>query len=155
MGKIVAKAAAPHLTPVTLELGGKNPCIVDLHSDFKLTAKRIVWGKFLNAGQTCIAPDYLIVHAQAKFDLTKALIEEIKAAYGENPEESEDYPRIINEKNFDRLAEMLATENILHGGITNKDSLYIAPTILDEPAFDSEAMQDEIFGPILPIIPYE
>ena len=154
VGKIVAKAAAPHLTPVTLELGGKNPCIVDLHSDFKLTAKRIVWGKFLNAGQTCIAPDYLIVHAQAKFDLTKALIEEIKAAYGENPEESEDYPRIINEKNFDRLAEMLATENILHGGITNKDSLYIAPTILDEPAFDSEAMQDEIFGPILPIQVY-
>ncbi|QHI35371.1 Aldehyde dehydrogenase [Kordia antarctica] len=154
VGKIIAKAAAPNLTSVTLELGGKNPCIVDLHSDFKLTAKRIVWGKFLNAGQTCIAPDYLIVHAQAKFDFTKVLIEEIKTMYGENPEVSEDYARIINEKNFDRLTTMLKDENVLHGGTTTKDDLYIAPTILDEPAFDSEAMKDEIFGPILPIQVY-
>lgn len=154
VGKIVAKAAAPNLTPVTLELGGKNPCIVDLHSDFKLTAKRIVWGKFLNAGQTCIAPDYLIVHAQAKFDFTKALIAEIEAAYGENPQESPDYPRIVNEKNFDRLANMLTDETVLYGGITHKNDLYIAPTVLDEPAFDSEVMKDEIFGPILPIQVY-
>jgi len=154
VGKIIAKAAAPNLTPVTLELGGKNPCIVDLHSDFKLTAKRIVWGKFLNAGQTCIAPDYLIVHAQAKFDFTKALIAEIEAAYGENPQESPDYPRIVNEKNFDRLANMLTDETVLYGGITNKNDLYIAPTVLDEPAFDSEVMKDEIFGPILPIQVY-
>jgi len=135
VGKIIAKAAAPNLTPVTLELGGKNPCIVDIDSDFKLTAKRIVWGKFLNAGQTCIAPDYLIVHAQAKFDFTKALIEEIKAAYGENPQESPDYPRIVNEKNFDRLATMLTDENVVYGGNVDKNDLYIAPTILDEPAF--------------------
>jgi aldehyde dehydrogenase (NAD+) len=154
VGKIIAKAAAPNLTPVTLELGGKNPCIVDIHSDFKLTAKRIVWGKFLNAGQTCIAPDYLIVQAQAKFDFTKALIEEIEAAYGENPQESPDYPRIVNEKNFDRLAKMLVNENVLHGGIVDKDDLYMAPTILDEPAFDSDVMKDEIFGPILPIHVY-
>jgi aldehyde dehydrogenase (NAD+) len=154
VGKIVAKAAAPNLTPVTLELGGKNPCIVDIESDFQLTAKRIVWGKFLNAGQTCIAPDYLIVHAQAKFDFTKVLIDEIKAAYGENPEESEDYARIVNKTNFDRLANMLTDENVLYGGTTNKDDLYIAPTILDEPALDSEAMIDEIFGPILPIQTY-
>jgi aldehyde dehydrogenase (NAD+) len=154
VGKLIAKAAAPNLTPVTLELGGKNPCIVDIHSDFKLTAKRIVWGKFLNAGQTCIAPDYLIVQAQAKFDFTKVLIEEIEAAYGENAQESPDYPRIINEKNFDRLSTMLADENVLHGGITDKDDLYISPTILDEPAFDSEVMKDEIFGPILPIQVY-
>ena len=154
VGKIIAKAAAPNLTPVTLELGGKNPCIVDIHTDFKLTAKRIVWGKFLNAGQTCIAPDYLIVQAQAKFDFTKALIDEIKVAYGENPQESPDYPRIINEKNFDRLATMLTDENIVHGGTLDKNDLYIAPTILDEPAFDSAAMTSEIFGPILPIHVY-
>ncbi|MBC8756463.1 aldehyde dehydrogenase [Kordia sp. YSTF-M3] len=154
VGKIIAKAAAPNLTPVTLELGGKNPCIVDLHSDFKLTAKRIVWGKFLNAGQTCIAPDYLIVQAQAKFDFIKALIEEIEAAYGENPQESPDYPRIVNEKNFNRLEALLAGENVLHGGIVDKDDLYMAPTVLDEPAFDSEVMKDEIFGPILPIQVY-
>ncbi|MGH1383118.1 aldehyde dehydrogenase [Kordia sp.] len=154
VGKIVAKAAAPNLTPTTLELGGKNPCIVDIHSNFKLTAKRIVWGKFLNAGQTCIAPDYLIVQGQAKFDFTKALIAEIKASYGENPQESPDYPRIVNEKNFQRLAAMLDGQEMLHGGVTDKDDLYIAPTIIDEPSLDSEVMLDEIFGPILPIQTY-
>ncbi|WP_298519766.1 aldehyde dehydrogenase [uncultured Kordia sp.] len=154
VGKIVAQAAAPHLTPVTLELGGKNPCIVDIHSDFKLTAKRIVWGKFLNAGQTCIAPDYLIVQAQAKFDFVKVLIAEIEAAYGKNPEESPDYPRIINQKNFQRLTAMLEDQKVLHGGIVHKDDLYIEPTILDEPALDSNVMLDEIFGPILPIQVY-
>ncbi|MFK7750137.1 MAG: aldehyde dehydrogenase [Kordia sp.] len=154
VGKIIAKAAAPNLTPVTLELGGKNPCIVDIHSDFKLTAKRIVWGKFLNAGQTCIAPDYLIVQAQAKFDFIKALIAEIEAAYGTNPQASADYPRIINEKNFQRLATMLKDEKVLYGGVTDADDLYIAPTILDEPSLDSDAMRDEIFGPILPIQVY-
>jgi len=155
VGKIVAKAAAPNLTPVTLELGGKNPCIVDMNTDFKLTAKRIVWGKFLNAGQTCIAPDYIIVRAKAKFDFTKALIEEIEAAYGENPQESPDFPRIINKKNFLRMATMLEDEKVLHGGQTDEDDLYIAPTLLDEPAFDSDVMRDEIFGPILPIQVYD
>ncbi|WP_082113322.1 aldehyde dehydrogenase [Kordia jejudonensis] len=154
VGKIVAKAAAPNLTPVTLELGGKNPCIVDIHSDFKLAAKRIVWGKFLNAGQTCIAPDYLIVQAQAKFDFTKALNEEIKAAFGENPQESSDFARIVSKKHFDRLASMIKADEVLIGGETDEDDLYIAPTILDEPALDSEAMKDEIFGPILPIQVY-
>ncbi|WP_046744629.1 aldehyde dehydrogenase [Kordia zhangzhouensis] len=151
VGKIVAKAAAPNLTPVTLELGGKNPCIVDLHSNYQLAAKRIVWGKFINAGQTCIAPDYIIVHAQAKFDFTKALISEIESAYGSNPQESPDYARIINGKNFDRLAQMLEDEEILHGGTVDKSDLFIAPTLLDEPALESEVMQEEIFGPILPI----
>ena len=154
VGKIVAKAAAPTLTPVTLELGGKNPCIVDIHTDFKLTAKRIVWGKFLNAGQTCIAPDYLIVQAQVKFDFMKALIAEIEAAYGNNPQESPDYPRIINEKNFQRLADLLEGEKVLYGGKVDKNDLYIAPTLLDEPSLDSDVMQDEIFGPILPIQVY-
>ncbi|MEM6685504.1 MAG: aldehyde dehydrogenase [Bacteroidota bacterium] len=154
VGKIVAQAAAPHLTPVTLELGGKNPCIVDLHTDFKLTAKRIVWGKFLNAGQTCIAPDYLIVHAQAKFDFTKALIAEIEAAYGKNPQESPDLPRIINKKNFQRMSAMLEGEKVLYGGEMDEDDLYIAPTLLDEPSRESDVMRDEIFGPILPIQVY-
>lgn len=154
VGKIVAKAAAEHLTPTTLELGGKNPCIVDTNTDFELTARRIVWGKFLNGGQTCIAPDYLIVHAQAKFDFVKALTVEIQKAYGENPQESPDYPRIINKKNFDRLTQMLEEETVLYGGTTDADDLYIAPTLLDEPALDSEVMKDEIFGPILPILVY-
>ncbi|AXG71476.1 aldehyde dehydrogenase [Kordia sp. SMS9] len=154
VGKIVAKAAAPHLTPVTLELGGKNPCIVDIHTNFHLTAKRIVWGKFLNGGQTCIAPDYLIVQAQAKFDFIKILIKEIEAAYGKNPQESPDYPRIVNEKNFQRLANLLKEQKILHGGTVDADDLYIAPTLLDEPDFDSDVMRDEIFGPILPIQVY-
>jgi aldehyde dehydrogenase (NAD+) len=154
VGKIIAKAAAPHLTPVTLELGGKNPCIVDVHTNFKLTAKRIVWGKFLNGGQTCIAPDYLIVQAQAKFDFVKALIAEIEAAYGKNPQESPDLPRIVNTKNFQRLAAMLEGENVLYGGNVDEDDLYIAPTLLDEPSLDSEMMRDEIFGPILPIQVY-
>ena len=151
VGKIIAKAAAPNLTPVTLELGGKNPCIVDIHTDFQLAAKRIVWGKFLNAGQTCIAPDYLIVQAQAKFDFIKVLIEEMKAAFGENPQESPDFARIVSEKNFNRLTSMIKEDEVLFGGVTDKDDLYIAPTLLDEPAFDSAAMKDEIFGPILPI----
>lgn len=154
VGKIIAQAAAPSLTPVTLELGGKNPCIVDIHTDFQLAAKRIVWGKFLNAGQTCIAPDYLIVHAQAKFDFVKVLIEEMKAAFGEDPKESPDFARIVSEKNFNRLASMIKEDEILFGGTTDKDDLYIAPTLLDEPALDSEAMKDEIFGPILPIQVY-
>ncbi|MEM6720105.1 MAG: aldehyde dehydrogenase [Bacteroidota bacterium] len=155
VGKIVAQAAAPHLTPVTLELGGKNPCIVDMYTDLQLTARRIVWGKFLNGGQTCIAPDYLIVRAKIKFDFTKALIEEIEAAYGKNPQESPDFPRIINKKNFQRMANMLVGEKVLYGGQTDANDLYIAPTLLDEPALDSTVMRDEIFGPILPILVYD
>ncbi len=154
VGKIVAKAAAVFLTPVTLELGGKNPCIVSFDCNLKLTAKRIVWGKFLNAGQTCIAPDYLLVHHKIKLQLVEFLKLEIELAYGKNPEISPDFPRIVNQKNWMRLTQFLDSEVVLHGGQTNKNDNYIAPTLLDESKFESLVMKDEIFGPILPIISY-
>lgn len=154
VGKIVAKAAAENLTPVTLELGGKNPCIIDNTSNLKLAAKRIVWGKFLNAGQTCIAPDYILIKEEIKEKFIDSLKIEIEKAYTKTPEESPDYPRIISDKNFDRLANMLQGENIVFGGHLIKDDLYISPTIIDSPTLESEVMKDEIFGPILPIIPY-
>jgi aldehyde dehydrogenase (NAD+) len=155
VGKAVAKAAAEFLTPVTLELGGKNPCIIDENCNVPLTAKRIVWGKFLNAGQTCIAPDYLLVHNKVKSKIVEALKAEITVAYGENPEVSPDFPRIINEKNFNRVSEFLNNEKVLFGGHVNKADNYIAPSLLDESKLDSLVMKDEIFGPILPIISYQ
>jgi aldehyde dehydrogenase (NAD+) len=155
VGKIVAKAAAENLTPVTLELGGKNPCIIDHTANLKLAAKRIVWGKFLNAGQTCIAPDYLLVSEKVKTAFTELLKIEITNAYGANPETSPDFPRIINEKNWKRLTTMLENENVISGGFTNAVDYYIAPTLIDEPKLDSLVMKDEIFGPILPILSYK
>ncbi len=155
VGKIVAKAAAVNLTPVTLELGGKNPCIIDATANIKLAAKRIVWGKFLNAGQTCIAPDYLLVSNKIKTAFIELIKKEIIDAYGENPETSPDFARIINQKNWSRLTEMLADESILAGGIINRKDFYLAPTLLDEPSLDSLVMKDEIFGPILPILSFE
>ncbi|WP_166964060.1 aldehyde dehydrogenase [Yeosuana marina] len=154
VGKIVAQAAANYLTPTTLELGGKNPCIIDESANIKLAAKRIAWGKFLNAGQTCIAPDYILIHNSVKQEFTKALRDEIELFYSKNPEESEDFARIINTGNFKRLANMLDNEHIVIGGETNEDDLFIAPTVIDEPSTDSEVMKDEIFGPILPILSY-
>jgi aldehyde dehydrogenase (NAD+) len=155
IGKIVAKAAAENLTPVTLELGGKNPCIIDETANLKLAAKRIVWGKFLNAGQTCIAPDYLLVSKKVKEKFIELLKTEITNAYGENPEISPDFPRVINDKNWKRLVAMLEKETLLAGGQTNNKDFYIAPTLLDEPKLDSLVMKDEIFGPILPILSYK
>ncbi|KAF2517040.1 aldehyde dehydrogenase [Flavobacterium foetidum] len=155
IGKIVAKAAAEHLTPVTLELGGKNPCIVDETADLKLAAKRIVWGKFINAGQTCIAPDYILVQKNMKVNFITYLIEEIIEAYGKKIEKSPDFARIINTKNWFRLTNMIQNENILFGGESDANKLYIAPTLLEEPNLDSPAMKEEIFGPILPILTYE
>ena len=155
VGKIVAKAAAPNLTPITLELGGKNPCIIDKTANVKLAAKRIVWGKFINAGQTCIAPDYILIDSAIKENFYKVLEDEIISAYSENPQKSTDFARIINEKNFDRLSEMLRNENYIIGGQTDKSDLYIAPTIIDEPKLDSKVMEDEIFGPILPVISFK
>ena len=155
VGKIVAKAAAENLTPITLELGGKNPCIIDETANLKLAAKRIVWGKFLNAGQTCIAPDYLLVSSKIKAAFIELLKKEITNAYGENPEFSPDLPRIINEKNHSRLRAMLENETLLAGGKTNSLDFYIAPTLLDEPSLDSLVMKEEIFGPILPVLSFE
>lgn len=155
VGKIVAKAAAEFLTPVTLELGGKNPCIIDENINVKLVAKRLIWGKFINAGQTCIAPDYLLVHKKVKSQLIENLIQEIKLAYSENPESSKDFARIINEKNWNRLKQFLENQNIIYGGKTTASDYYIEPTLIDEPNLGSLVMKEEIFGPILPIISYE
>ncbi len=155
VGRIVAKAAAEHITPVTLELGGKSPCIVDETANIKLAAKRLVWGKFINGGQTCIAPDYLLIHKSVKEKFVSHFKDEVFRAYGENPQTSEDYPRIVNTRNFDRLALMLENEQFLIGGQTEREDRYIAPTIIDEPSLDSEVMKGEIFGPIFPLISYE
>lgn len=155
VGKIVAKAAAINLTPITLELGGKNPCIIDKTANIKLSAKRIVWGKFLNAGQTCIAPDYVLIHESVKQKFYDAIKIEIFLAYSENPEQSEDFARIINAKNFNRLTKMLSNQNFIIGGQVNSKTKYISPTIIDEPELNSEVMKGEIFGPILPVISYQ
>ncbi|WP_010230701.1 aldehyde dehydrogenase [Gillisia marina] len=154
VGKIVAKAIAPHLTPSTLELGGKNPCIIHKSAKVQLAAKRIVWGKFLNGGQTCIAPDYILIDSKIKKEFIEAVQNEITAAYGAKPKNSPDYARIINEKNFDRLAAMLEDEKCPIGGDLDKEQLYMAPTLVDEPALSSKVMEDEIFGPILPVLSY-
>ena len=163
VGKIVMEAASKNLTPVTLELGGKSPVFVDENFDVRLAAKRIAWGKFLNNGQTCIAPDYVLVHESRKL----ALIEELKAVirehYGENIKENPDYGRIINEKQAERLAKILESDKdlVVFGGDFDIEQRYIAPTILDlgklgdASVSDSAAMADEIFGPILPIVSYE
>ena len=155
VGKIVAKAAAENLTPITLELGGKNPCIVDETADLKLAAKRIVWGKFINAGQTCIAPDYIMVQKNMKVNFITYLMEEIIKAYGKKIDKSPDFARIINTKNWYRLTNMIQNENILFGGESDANKLYIAPTLLEEPDLDSPVMKEEIFGPVLPILTYE
>ena len=155
VGKIVAKAAAENLTPVTLELGGKNPCIIDDTANLKLAAKRIVWGKFMNAGQTCIAPDYILIQKDMKSHFVKYLKSEITLAYGKNPIDSPDFARIVNTRNWQRLTEMIDSEKVIFGGETNKDTCYIAPTLIDENTVDSLVMKDEIFGPLLPILTYE
>jgi aldehyde dehydrogenase (NAD+) len=154
VGKIVAKAAAQHLTPVTLELGGKNPCIVDETANLQIAAKRIVWGKFINAGQTCIAPDYILVHQKSKESFIQFLKQEITNAYGDDPEISPDFARIINAKNWSRLVGMLESDKVIFGGKYNSETNYLAPTLIEENNLDSLIMQDEIFGPLLPIVPY-
>ena len=155
VGKIVAKAAAEHLTPVTLELGGKNPCIVDETANIKLAARRILWGKFINCGQTCIAPDYVLVHESVKDDFVEQCKKEIRLTYGENAQQSPDYARIINPANFEGLRKLLVGEKVLTGGDTDSNDLYFSPTLLDSPGPDSPVMKHEIFGPILPVIGYK
>lgn len=155
VGKIVAKAAAENLTPVTLELGGKNPCIIDETANLKLVAKRIVWGKFMNAGQTCIAPDYILIQKNMKSHFVDYMKEEIIKAYGDNPSDSPDFARIINTKNCQRLINMIDQKKVIFGGQNDIKNNYIAPTLIDENSIDSELMKDEIFGPILPILTYE
>lgn len=154
IGKIVAKAAAEHLTPVTLELGGKSPCLVLADADLKLSAQRIVWGKFLNAGQTCIAPDYLLVEAAIYLPFLDELKNQITKIVGSNPLESESYVRIINQNHVQRLKKLIDPQKIFTGGQVIDAENYIEPTILKDVTFADEIMKDEIFGPILPVIPF-
>ena len=154
VGKLVMEKAAAHLTPVSLELGGKSPCIIDETADIPLAAKRLAFGKFLNAGQTCVAPDYLLVQRKVKEQIVAALKESIASFFGADPLQDHDYPRIINDKHFERLCALLADEHILEGGGT-RDGAFIAPTLIDSVTSASPCMQEEIFGPILPILEYD
>ena len=154
IGQIVLEKAAVNLTPVVLELGGKSPSIVDRDADIKMSAKRIVWGKLLNVGQTCIAPDYLLVHQAVKEQLVVELIKEIEKQYGTNAFFSPDYGRIINEKALARLIVYLQENEIIYGGKYDKNDLYFAPTLIEVTDLNSKIMQEEIFGPILPIITF-
>lgn len=154
-GKSVMEAAARHLTPVTLELGGKSPCIVDDDADLPVAARRIVWGKLLNCGQTCVAPDYLMVHNTIKDRLIDAIRQEIARQYGEEPRLSPDYPRIVNRRHIDRLLPLLKDGDIVCGGTADPDERYIAPTLIENVRPGSPLLTDEIFGPILPVIPFD
>ena len=156
VGKTVMEAAAKHLTPVTLELGGKSPCIVTEKADLKMAARRIAFGKYLNCGQTCVAPDYLYVHQSVKDELMVLLRQEIEAQYGAQPLEREDWGKIINQRHFDRLADLIGRQQaqVIHGGKHNADRLQIEPTILDNVTWNDPIMQEEIFGPILPVLVY-
>lgn len=154
VGRVVLETAAPRMIPVTLELGGKSPCIVDEFVNIKQTARRIIWGKLINAGQTCIAPNCLFVHENVKDKLMPELVNAIKQFYGTDAELSDEYPRIINRANMERLVAMLADADIYWGGKYDIDKLYMEPAILDHVNFEMAAMQTEIFGPILPVITY-
>jgi aldehyde dehydrogenase (NAD+) len=155
IGRIVMAAAAQHITPVTLELGGKSPCIVDSDVPIDRAAKRIAWGKFINAGQTCIAPDYLLIQRQIKDELVDRIKHYIQEFYGANPAQSNDYGRIIHRRHFDRLVAFLDKGEIVLGGDYNPDDRYLAPTLIDGVSWDDPVMQEEIFGPILPILTYD
>jgi aldehyde dehydrogenase (NAD+) len=154
IGKEIAKLAAPKLVSVTLELGGKTPCVVDKDVDMKVAAQRITWGKFTNAGQSCVAPDYLLVHESKKNELLENIETSIQAFYGKDPHQSPDYGRIINEKRFDKLQSYLHQGEVISGGDTSRQDLYIAPTLMENVSVAQPVMQEEIFGPILPVYTY-
>ncbi len=155
VGRLVMEKAAANLTPVTLELGGKSPAIVDMTADLPMAARRIVFGKLINCGQTCIAPDYVIVHKLIKHQFIDLLIAEIKRQYGSDPLKAGRFGKIINKKHFERLTNLIANEPLAYGGKTLPDQLKIEPTILSDATLDSPAMNEEIFGPILPILTFE
>ncbi|WP_379154674.1 aldehyde dehydrogenase [Paenibacillus sp. sgz5001063] len=154
VGKIVMKAAAEHLVPVTLELGGKSPAIVERTANLDVAAKRIIWGKMINAGQTCIAPDYVLAHEEIREELITRMKRVLATFFGPDARVSPDYGRIVNERQFDRLAAILEAElnSVLAGGTTVREELYIEPTLLAATSWSDPAMQDELFGPILPIM---
>lgn len=155
VGKLVAQAAAQHLTPTTLELGGKSPCIVDASAPLELSARRIVWGKFLNAGQTCIAPDFVLVHHSVYDDFLMALKIAIETAYSKAADQSEDYGRMIHAKHIKRMKVFIAEATVYYGGEINPETRYVQPTILTGVTKEHQVMQEEIFGPVLPVISYE
>ncbi len=155
VGKIVAEAAAKHLTPVTLELGGKSPTIVHEDANIEEAAKRIARGKFANAGQTCVAPDYILVQRNVKDELLAKLQEVVTNTYGEDVSQNLDFPHVVSEKHFDRLSNFLTNGNVVLGGKTDRSRLFIEPTVLDNISWEDDVMQDEIFGPILPVIVYD
>lgn len=155
VGKIVMKAAAEHLTPVTLELGGKSPCLIEESANIDLAAKRCVWGKFLNAGQTCVAPDYVLVPEKHQNEFIERLNFYIKKFFGTDAMKSEDYPRIINQKHFDRLQGLIEKDKVAIGGEHKRDEKFLAPTILKDVSWNDRVMENEIFGPILPVITYK
>ena len=154
LGRKVMRAASEHLTPVVLELGGKSPCIVDKDANLTMAARRIAWGKSLNAGQTCIAPDYLLVHADIKEQLISALKKEFTRLHGANPKEAKHFVRIVNERAFDRLVGYLQGADVVMGGEYDREERYIAPTLIDHVDANSPIMQEEIFGPIFPIVTF-
>ncbi len=155
VGREVMRQAAEHLTPVTLELGGKSPCIVDTNAKLSLAAKRIVFGKFLYCGQTCVAPDYIYVHESVKESLIAALKLEIEKQFSADPLSNPNYGKIINEKHFNRLLGLIRNDKLIHGGHFDADTLKIEPTILNNVTWNDKVMQEEIFGPILPILTYQ
>ncbi len=154
VGKIVMHAASEHVTPLSLELGGKSPCFVDKNADIELAAKRIIWGKLLNAGQTCVAPDYVLVDCEVKQQLVQQMVKQISGMYGK-PLENENYPKIISKDHFERLQGLIERETNKIGGKGDDKTLKIEPAIFTEASFESEIMKDEIFGPIIPILSYD
>ncbi|MBD3379790.1 MAG: aldehyde dehydrogenase family protein, partial [Candidatus Omnitrophica bacterium] len=154
VGSIVMKAAAEHLTPVTLELGGKSPCVV--HSDARLVVAvdRIIMGKYMNAGQTCVAPDYALVHEQVKDRFLDIMKKRLRARYGQDPSESPDYGRIVSDKHFDRILGLIMPDKVITGGEYDKGDRYIAPTVMRDVTLEDKVMSEEIFGPILPVMGY-
>lgn len=155
VGKIVMESASRNLTPCTLELGGKSPCIVDKNCDLDLSAKKIVWGKILNGGQTCIAPDYIIAHKDIKNHLIESIKKYIVSFYGEDPMKSKDYASVINERHFNRILNLINHEKVVYGGKNDKNTLKIEPTILDNINLDDDVMKDEIFGPLIPVLEFQ
>ena len=154
LGKVVMEAAAKHLTPVILELGGKSPCIIDQTAHLPIAAKRVAWGKCLNAGQTCIAPDYLLIHREVVEPFIEAYRCALRELLGNDPQQSPHLVRMVNQQAFDRVSSYLNEGRIRVGGHTDRADRYIEPTLLDEVSPEAKVMQEEIFGPILPILPY-
>ena len=155
LAKRVMAAAAKHLTPVVLELGGKSPCVIDKAANVKMTARRLAWGKTLNSGQTCIAPDYILIHKDVKEEFVKAFAEEVKALHGENVKADKHYVRMVNDKAFERVSGYIKESKVLYGGSYDATERYIEPTLLDNPSLDSAVMTEEIFGPVFPVITLE